>query len=241
MIALILQGRMDSTRLPGKCLLPLEGEPLIYRVMEALAAVPCDMRILACPENCQTAFNKYAEKAGFIISTGSETDVLARYCDVIRRYSPELVIRATADNPFVFADAAASLTREAVHKQADYAGYTGLPYGAGVEVINAQALLKAERESAALEEREHVCPYLYGHPELFRIYQPPAPGQWQGSNIRLTVDTREDYRYAQKLYRLINEYTTGRERYTGTTILEYAACIGNQAEQLKVCRQRAPV
>ena len=223
MTALILQGRMDSTRLPGKCLLPLDGEPLIFRVMEALSAVPCDIRILACPEDCKNSFGKAAEKAGFVISTGSEDNVLERYCIAIRRYSPETVIRATADNPFVFADAAGELAREAINLKADYAGYAGLPYGAGVEVIKAEALLRAERESAAKEEQEHVCPYLYRHSELFQLHRPLAPRKWQGAKYRLTVDTGEDYIYAQKLYSLLNEKALGKERRLGTRILPAAA------------------
>ena len=220
MTALILQGRMDSTRLPGKSLLPLEGEPLILRVMEALGTVPCDIRILACPEDCRFSFDKLAEKAGFIISTGPEDDVLARYCIAIRRFSPELVIRATADNPFVFTDAAETLIQETENLKADYAGYAGLPLGAGIEVLKADALLKAERECTTQYEREHVCPYLYGHTELFTLHRPLALRKWQSPKVRLTVDTSEDYLFAQKLFRLLNEKTMGLERYWGTKILE---------------------
>jgi len=222
MTALILQGRMDSTRLPGKSLLPLEGEPLIFRVMEALGTVCCDIRILACPEDCVASFGKLAEKAGFVISTGPKDNVLERYCIAVRAYSPDWVIRATADNPFVFADAAAALAQETAELNADYAGYAGLPYGAGVEAINAEALLRAERECSLGEEREHVCPYLYNHPELFKLHRPLSPRKWQSPRLRLTVDNHEDYLRAQKLYSLLSEKTTGPERYLGTTILEWA-------------------
>jgi len=47
--AVVLQARLDSSRLPGKALLLLDGKPLIFRVMEALNHIPCDLRILACP------------------------------------------------------------------------------------------------------------------------------------------------------------------------------------------------
>jgi len=226
--ALILQGRLDSTRLPQKSLLLLEGEPLIYRVMEALAAVPCGIHILACPDDCLAPFGPFAEKAGFVICTGDKNDVLARYCTAIRRYVPDRVIRATGDNPFVFADAAKTLAEEAAALEADYAGYAGLPLGAGVEALSAEALLRAERESTAGEEREHVCPYLYGHPALFSLHRPLAPRKWRAagefkaSELRLTVDTQEDYNRAQKLYRLLDEKTSGTERYEGATILNAA-------------------
>jgi spore coat polysaccharide biosynthesis protein SpsF len=231
MTALVLQGRLDSTRLPGKSLLPLDGEPLIFRVMEALSFVPCDLYVLACPEDCESSFRPLAERAGFEFCTGSKEDVLARYCTVIARYSPDRVIRATADNPFVFADAARQLAEEAAALNADYAGYAGLPLGAGVEAVCAEALLRAEREARKPEEREHVCPYLYGHPELFRLHRPLAPLKWQQLSLRLTVDTPEDYRRAQELYRTLSEKAAGRDRgrdrcrdrCLGTKILEAAS------------------
>jgi spore coat polysaccharide biosynthesis protein SpsF len=244
MTALILQGRLDSKRLPKKSILPLDGEPLIYRVMEALSLVSCDLHVLACPEDCESLFRPLAERAGFELCTGSKEDVLARYCTVITRYSPDRVIRATGDNPFVFADAAQQLAEEAAALNADYAGYLGLPLGSGVEAVNADALLRAEREAKKPEEREHVCPYLYGHPELFRLHRPLAPLKWQQSAVKqqvttgqagkaialkqpafqLTVDTLEDYRQAERLYRILSGKGAGRDRYLGVKILE-AACL----------------
>jgi spore coat polysaccharide biosynthesis protein SpsF len=167
--------------------------------MEALARVPCDLRILACPDDCVPDFTPLADAAGFIISTGPKDDVLRRYCIAIKRYGPDRVIRATGDNVFVFTDAAEAINREASDLGADYAGYSGLPYGAGVESVAAEALLRADAEAAETMEREHVCPYLYKHPELFRLHRPPAPSQWQAPELRITVDTQEDYDRAAAL------------------------------------------
>jgi spore coat polysaccharide biosynthesis protein SpsF len=168
--------------------------------MEALARVPCDLCILACPDDCVPEFAPLAEEAGFIISTGPKDDVLRRYCIAIKRHGPDRVIRATGDNPFVFTDAAEAINREASELGADYAGYSGLPYGAGVESVAAEALLRAGAEAAETTEREHVCPYLYKHPELFRLHRPLAPSQWQSPDLRITVDTQEDYDRAAALY-----------------------------------------
>jgi spore coat polysaccharide biosynthesis protein SpsF len=146
--------------------------------MEALRHIPADTRVLACPEDCVQSFAPLAAEAGFELLSGPKEDVLERYCIAIRRYHIRQVIRATGDNPFVFTDAAAAITAEALALGADYAGYSGLPLGAGVESVNAAALLRAEAEAAAPHEREHVCPYLYGHPELFRLHRPLAPLRW---------------------------------------------------------------
>jgi spore coat polysaccharide biosynthesis protein SpsF len=227
-LALVLQARMDSSRLPGKSLLPLGGKPLIFRVMEALNRVPAELRVLACPEDSAANFAPWAAEAGFTLFTGPKDDVLRRYCLALREYNIQHLIRATGDNPFIFADAAATINAEAIALGADYAGYGGLPIGAGVESVSAEALFRTEAETAAPFDKEHVCPYLYTHPELFLLHRPLAPPQWQGGSalqpLRLTVDTAEDYERAQLLYAELdkrqNEGTlSGEERYRGATII----------------------
>jgi len=212
-----LQARLDSTRLPGKSLLLIDEKPLIFRVMEALNCIPADLRILACTEDSISSFKPLAAEAGFEIFAGPKDDVLERYCQVIRRYKITRVIRATGDNPFVFTDAATAINAEALAINADYAGYSGLPYGAGVESVSASALLGAGNEASSPYDREHVCPYLYTHPELFSLHHPLAPLRWQGSNLRLTVDTQEDFDRAVCLYGALKNEPL---RYYGTTIIK---------------------
>jgi spore coat polysaccharide biosynthesis protein SpsF len=215
--AIVLQARIDSTRLPGKALLLLDGKPLLFRVMEALNQIPSDLRILACPEDSLSSFSPLAQDCGFKIFAGPKEDVLERFCLVIRQYSIDRIIRATGDNPFVFADAAALLNTDAVSFNADYAGYTSLPYGAGIESVSASALLRAGKEAAFPYEREHVCPYLYNHPELFSLHRPAAPDFWNYPDIRLTVDTQEDYDRALELYSALKNEPA---RYHGQTIIK---------------------
>jgi spore coat polysaccharide biosynthesis protein SpsF len=191
---------------------------MIFRVMEALSPLPLDEKILACPEDCAASFAPLAEEAGFTLVTGPREDVLARYCAAIRRCGAERVVRATGDNPFVFSDATETLNREAEELGADYAAYSGLPYGAGVESVASEALLRCEREARDQAEREHVCPFLYNHPELFRLHRPFAPSRWQGPELRITVDTREDYDRAQALYERLLPLPP-EERYLGQNVI----------------------
>ena len=217
MTAIVLQARIDSVRLPGKALLLLDGKPLVTRVMEALNNIPADLRILACPEDSLSSFTPLAREADFQILAGPKEDVLERYCLAIRKYSIDRVIRATGDNPFVFADAAVSVNAQASSVNADYAGFLNLPYGAGVESVSSSALLRASEQAVLPYEREHVCPYLYNHPELFSIYRPNAPDCWHFPDIRITVDTQEDYNRAAELYRALNNEPN---RYHGETIIK---------------------
>ena len=175
------------------------------------------LKILACSEDSLSAFTPIAKDADFEIFAGPKEDVLERYCQVIRKYSITRVIRATGDNPFVFADAAVSINEEAVSINADYGGYTDLPYGAGVETVSADALLRACKETSLPFNREHVCPYLYNNPDKFNIHRPLAPSIWRNPNIRLTIDTQEDYDRAAVLYNLLKNEP---DRYNGSKIIQ---------------------
>jgi len=183
------------------------------------------MRVLACTEDSKSAFAELAEEAGFTLFTGPKEDVLGRFCLCLRNFGISHLIRATGDNPFVFADAVYSIITEALSLDADYAGYSGLPLGAGVEYVNANALLRAGDEAELQYDREHVCPYLYTHPEKFLLHRPLAPQHWQYPEIRLTVDTQQDYEQAQALYAALDSLEkTGKlsegERYMGKEIIK---------------------
>jgi spore coat polysaccharide biosynthesis protein SpsF len=223
--AIVLQARLDSKRLPGKALLLLDGKPVIFRVMEALNNVPADLRILACPDDSFSSFTPLAKEANFEIFAGPKEDVLERYCRVIRHFSIKRVIRATGDNPFVFTDAAAAINAEAAALNADYSGYSGIPVGAGVESVCADALLRACKETASTFDREHVCPYLYSHSDIFKLHRPLSPLRWQSPEIRLTVDTREDFDRSIILYDALKNEPL---RYHGTTIIKRYAEIFNK-------------
>lgn len=225
MTALILQARLDSSRLPGKALLPLGGRPLLFRVMEALQTLPVDRRVLACPEDCAAPFGPLAEEAGFELSPGPKEDVLRRYALAVKRFQADRLIRATGDNPFVFIDAAWAIHQESLELGADYGGYSGLPHGAGVESVDGEALLRADAEAALPFEREHVCPYLYQRPERFTLHRPLAPEPWRGGALRLTVDFPDDYQRAQVLYQALYGEVPEDERRRGAAIL-------------RVCRER---
>lgn len=202
-IAVVLQARLDSTRLPRKALLDLCGEPLLLRAMEALRFVAADAYVLACPEDAERDFAPLAERAGFSVVVGPKEDVLRRYATAVGRTGCDLVVRATGDNAFPCADAADAIVAQALELGSDYASFAGLPYGSGVEAVRADSLLRADAEASAPLEREHVCPYLYGHGELFLLHRPAAPAAWRAPDFRVTVDTAEDLRRARRIFGIL--------------------------------------
>ncbi len=198
--AIVLQARMGSTRLPGKALLPLGGRSLVDQAMARLSLVPADARALATDEASEAALRPAAQRNGFELVVGPAEDVLARYCIAARSLGAELVLRATGDNPLVSYELAALLLERRASVPSDYAAHTLMPTGLGVELVSAEALFRAESEARLPGEREHVCPYLYDHPELFAIDRSEAPAAYRAPGLRATVDTPQDYEAVLRLY-----------------------------------------
>jgi len=169
-------------------------------VLARLYLVPAELHILATDEESASALGAVAERRHFELFVGPADDVLARYCQCARRFSLDRIIRATGDNPLISHELASMLLARSVGQEADYMTFAGLPVGMGVELVLTEALFRAEAEARAPAEREHVCPYLYGHPELFIVEREPAPREFRFPQARVTVDTRADYEAMLKIY-----------------------------------------
>lgn len=193
----IVQMRLDSTRLPSKALLRIGGTNLAGMVLRRLRAIAADVYVLATDADGAKALAETAQEFGFSVFAGPKDDVLARYAMAAEAFGLERVIRATGDNPFVSVTLAARAVAVADESGADYVGLLGMPVGMGVEVINVPALYKAAKESTSAFDREHVCPYLYGNPAVFSIQRPRCPLEYSLPDARVTVDTVADFSHAE--------------------------------------------
>lgn len=201
MTCVILQARLDSTRLPQKALLDLDGKPILVRVMENLRKIPADEYVLACDTDSEKFFAPLAASCAFKCVSGPKEDVLERFCIVIRTFGVTTVIRATGDNPFIFTDAAEVSVRRYTALQnesnpVDYFTFTGVPHGSGIEVFSGRRLLQASTLADSAYDREHVGPALYRHQDRFVCKFETAPVQWYHPEVRTTIDTRADYENA---------------------------------------------
>jgi spore coat polysaccharide biosynthesis protein SpsF (cytidylyltransferase family) len=193
----VVQARMGSHRLPGKVLAPIGDRPLIAWTLAALAAVNEVSEIVVAttilPEDDRLADR--VRESGWAVHRGSPRDVLSRCWEAVALRRPDLVVRATADNPFIDPVVVGAQVRQAIVGGFDYVGTAGWPLGIAVEVARAEALETAVREATDPAEREHVMPFLYNRPERFRIGSWPPVGQPPPG--RFTVDTAEDLAFAR--------------------------------------------
>lgn len=198
---IILQARSTSTRLPGKVFLELRGRPMLEQILRRL------LKVRGVRQVCVATIRKDVKRVreicgplGCRVVWGSEPDVLGRYLKAVRTLGSEVVVRTTADNPLVDHRTLTEALERFDPDAMDALVVEGLPYGAGFEIVSASALERCGRMAKAPEEREHVTPFLYGHPELFRVGRLPAPERVRMPELRVTVDTAEDFERMRSWY-----------------------------------------
>jgi len=200
----IIQARTGSTRLPGKVLLPLLGEPLLVHVVRRVAmATTVDAVVVATTTGPDDdAIADLAGREGWLVERGSEMDLLDRYVTAARAHRAERVVRITSDCPLIDPDLIDEVVATLATSGADYASNTleprTYPRGLDVETMTIAALERAWREDLDPASREHATPYVYRHPELFRLAAVRGPVDLSGH--RWTVDTPEDYELVRLVY-----------------------------------------
>ena len=121
----------------------------------------------------------------------------------MRAVEADVVVRLTGDNPFVddeIVDFAVAAHLDAAPRP-DYSSTalgSGFPYGISVEVIERLSLEAAWSEASEPSEREHVTPFLYRHPERFRLLALGSSTDLH--DVRLTVDTPADLALARRVF-----------------------------------------
>jgi spore coat polysaccharide biosynthesis protein SpsF len=203
-VVCIIQARLGSTRLPGKVLKPILGEPmLVWDVTRARRARLVDEIVIATTEHSQDdAIVDLCQSQGWLFWRGSEDDVLDRYYQAASTFQADIIVRITSDCPLIdpnvidFAIASHRSSAPLVDYTSN-ATMRSYPRGLDVEVFNRDALERAWREDHSAW-REHVTPYIYHHPEMFRLQTVQNPVDY--SHHRWTVDTPEDLALIEKIY-----------------------------------------
>ncbi|HUY35016.1 MAG TPA: hypothetical protein VMV69_19870 [Pirellulales bacterium] len=201
-VRVVIQARMNSSRLPGKIMAPLAGRPLLAQVVARLEAAGhaafktgapmWEVLVATSTAPADDATEYFCRELGAACFRGPEDDVLARYVAAGESLADDdLVVRATADNPLYCPLRTAAIVAEHLRIGADYTCIESLSYVVP-EVIRAGALRTMARLAIDAQHREHVTPYFRQTPGRFRVA--PLPQTWQGlrPDIRLTVDTRAE-------------------------------------------------
>lgn len=219
-IAVILQARMNSERLPGKPLLKVLGRPLLSYMIERLKRVEHPVTLVIATTDSSEPIIQFCKEERLKYYVGSEQDVLDRYLKAARRFDADVIVRVTGDNPLLDPQVIDEAIRQFLeaYPALDYLSNSlnrTFPRGMDVEIFKRRALETAHEDGFHSEEREHVTPYIWRHPELFQLAQ--MTYKRDTSQHRWTVDTEQDF---ELIKRILEEIYPRKKAFTLEDLLE---------------------
>ncbi len=207
----IIQARMGSTRFPGKVMKDLAGKPVIEWVVEAAQrAQGVDQVVVATSKLKQDdLIVKWCDRNRVHVFRGSETDVLDRFYQCAIKYNGTVLIRLTADCPFldynVISDVV-SLRRMTDVSYASNIDPPTYPDGLDVECFTFAALEAAWTESTRASDRDCVPQFIVRNRDRFSSSNLNCPLPALASE-RWVLDTEEDYLFCQALAKLMRMHS----------------------------------
>jgi len=204
-VVAIIQARMGSTRLPGKVMMDLAGEPMLARVVNRVGrASKLDAVVVATTTNSDDdPIVDLCQKRGRPVFRGSEEDVLDRYYQTAVAHSAEAIVRITSDCPLIEPEIIDAVVLEFLSRypNIDYVSNAiqrSYPRGLDVGIISFGALERAWTEDENPAWREHVTQYIVRNPDLFHIHG--VENDVDYSYMRWTVDAPEDLAFVRRIY-----------------------------------------
>jgi spore coat polysaccharide biosynthesis protein SpsF len=185
-------------------MLPLLDEPMLTRVVRrtSRAATLDEVVVATTVDTADEPIVSLARDEHWALVRGSETDLLDRYAVAARTHAADIVVRITSDCPLIDPALIDETVTAFEQGGVDYASNSleprTFPRGLDVEVISRQALERAWRDDGNPAWREHATPYIYRHPESFRLLRVDADADYSGH--RWCVDTPEDYELVRRIY-----------------------------------------
>jgi spore coat polysaccharide biosynthesis protein SpsF (cytidylyltransferase family) len=199
----IIQARMGSTRLPGKVLADIQSKPMLYHIVSrARSATLLDEVGVATSDHVEdAAIARFCDAERIPCFRGNQDDVLDRYHSAAASFGAEVVVRLTGDCPLLDPQVIDRVVRVFLEGDYDYVSNTlepSFPDGLDTEVVSRAALDRVWREAELKSEREHVMPFLWKNPAIFRLKNVKA--EVSHADLRWTVDEPQDLRFVRVVY-----------------------------------------
>lgn len=207
-VVVVVQARLSSSRLPGKVLLPLGGEPMLVRQLERLQTLEHAHEVCvattAAPED--EPIRELCRRIGVRVVSGHETDLLDRHYRAGLASLADAVVPISGDSPLIdpaVVDRVISFWRR---RSAELDLATNLapptfPDGNAAELIPMDVLGVAQAEARRPAEREHVSLFVRDNPERFKIGNVLSDNGCDRSyGYRFRVGYAEDYEFVRAIF-----------------------------------------
>ena len=197
MNVLIIQARVNSTRMPKKILYKLGNITVLDHVIKrAKKSKYFKKLVIAVPFGDENKISEGIDNKNIDIFSGSENDVMSRYFECASKYSAKTICRITSDCPFLDWRILDRCYEKYIELGGEY--YVAntcpppstFPDGMDVEIFSMDMLKKANKEETLLENREHVT-FQFWKDNQYKSYQ--FNNTKDLSDLRFTIDYNEDY------------------------------------------------
>ncbi len=207
-IVIVVQARMTSSRLPGKVMLPILGESLLYRMMERLQMIRHKAQlVIAIPEEEKGGLiEREAERIGIPCFCGDLNNLLDRHYQVAKLYNADIVLKIPSDCPLIDPRIVDQVLDFYEAHEGEYDFVSNLhpatfPDGNDVEIMTMDCISKVWLEATRKLELEHTTPYIWENPEKFRIANVVwETGKDYSMSHRFTIDYPADYEFIKTVY-----------------------------------------
>ena len=205
-IAVVIAGRLKSSRLKRKALLPIGEITSIEKCIQSCLKLPeTSYTILATSINEEDAeLEQFTYSPQVLFHKGHPDDVIQRYLDIVNKLNVDIIYRVTADMPYVSDKVAEILLRKHFLQGADYTSAVEAAVGTAPEVINVQALREVKQHFPNADYSEYMTWYFQNNKEHFRVQLVDLPKDLI-RNYRLTLDYQEDLDLFNKIQCYLDE------------------------------------
>lgn len=205
-IAVIVACRLKSSRLKEKAILKIgDLSSVEYCLRNACKFDNVNSVVLATSDlPLDDELQNYTYKDSVLFHRGDPEDVIRRYLGVINSQNIDVVIRVTADMPFIDNEICQILLKEHFESGADYTVGKTAAVGTNLEIINAHALRTVKDHFPNAEYSEYMTWYFQNNPEYFKLNFVDLPKELV-RDYRLTLDYDEDLILFNKLHAHLEE------------------------------------
>jgi len=195
---------MNSKRLPGKHLYKVLNRPIIEYLFLRLKKVKNVDEIILATTNSHKddVLEKIALKNKIKVFRGSEKNVMQRVLHASRKYKIDVIISITADCPLIDPDIVDSCILTFLNNNCDYLNNSLIPSypgGMNCQVYYKKTLEKSFQSRLNSNHKEHVTLEIANNNKKYKHLYLCAPTDLHRPNIRVELDTIEDFKFIKKI------------------------------------------
>lgn len=205
-IAIIVAGRLKSSRLKNKALLKINGKPSIFHCLKSCTNSKDVNQVILATSFLKEdrPLKKFNLNNKVKVFTGHPEDVIKRYLDACKKYKVDIVVRVTADCPHISKEIINFLLKSHLSTKAEFTYAINAAAGTSAEIYNTNTLKKIKRLKKNTSLSEYMTWYVLNNKNFFKINSVKLPKEFS-RNYRLTLDYNKDLILFNSLFKKLSK------------------------------------